>query len=539
MKEAEEEARSWNTKHEEGVEDALPILTGQKWKAQTKRRREEEVHEEEGTEETEEKAPSEETYSLEEVKQMLAENAMAIQESPEEEFKKRYRVIRECLVSGRREVREVAALTAALLLIDLMPGYPIRPLSEAEQAASVSKEVKAVRDYEQAYLQAYRHFISLFNKWLNSNMHRVAMAIAAKLVTAASHFNLYEQGIIKPLVKLVMAGDAQAESLLSQAISDDVHGQVTCWIVRSLSEAIAANYQRVKPACLLLLRNVRIHEVKKTSTLHKDLQLAPSARLKPPKKLSLMSKREKKEWRAKLQDAQRLAQAEGTYSLAERQRWADDTIRHLFRIIFGALKSGSIPLLPLILECLSKHARHLNEAYLADLLSLLRSIQQQALSFETSAHLCLAMASLQTIHEQANTLQQQSDLSNVYRYLFSLMRRASTPADLELLGKCWNVLMVKRRVSPLRLAAFAQRLADQALSCQSQQQWWLTLLLELLNAHSSLHTLLDGETVGQGYRADVDDPDLVNPYARSLMDVIGKIRGHSDLIKKIRALQPK
>ncbi len=50
-------------------------------------------------------------------------------------------------------VARLASLSALLVYKDLAPGYRIRPPSDKELEMTVSKEVRATRDYESAFLK--------------------------------------------------------------------------------------------------------------------------------------------------------------------------------------------------------------------------------------------------------------------------------------------------------------------------------------------------------------------------------------------------
>jgi nucleolar complex protein 3 len=50
-------------------------------------------------------------------------------------------------------VCQLAAASAMVVFKDLAPGYRIRPPTEKELEVAVSKEVKAVRDFEAAFLK--------------------------------------------------------------------------------------------------------------------------------------------------------------------------------------------------------------------------------------------------------------------------------------------------------------------------------------------------------------------------------------------------
>ncbi len=44
---------------------------------------------------------------------------------------------------------------------DIVPGYRIRPPTDADADAVLSKEVRALRDYEHALLKAYQGYLKI------------------------------------------------------------------------------------------------------------------------------------------------------------------------------------------------------------------------------------------------------------------------------------------------------------------------------------------------------------------------------------------
>lgn len=56
-------------------------------------------------------------------------------------------------LDGSAVVARLASLSAMLVYKDLAPGYRIRPPTEKELEMTVSKEVRATRDYETAFLK--------------------------------------------------------------------------------------------------------------------------------------------------------------------------------------------------------------------------------------------------------------------------------------------------------------------------------------------------------------------------------------------------
>ena len=65
----------------------------------------------------------------------------------------RYQVLHRLALDSNNVVARLACLSAMLVYKDLAPGYRIRPPTDKELEMAVSKEVRATRDYETAFLK--------------------------------------------------------------------------------------------------------------------------------------------------------------------------------------------------------------------------------------------------------------------------------------------------------------------------------------------------------------------------------------------------
>ena len=64
-----------------------------------------------------------------------------------------YQILHRLASDGNNVVARLACLSAMLVYKDLAPGYRIRPPTDKELEMAVSKEVRATRDYETAFLK--------------------------------------------------------------------------------------------------------------------------------------------------------------------------------------------------------------------------------------------------------------------------------------------------------------------------------------------------------------------------------------------------
>ncbi|RUP51343.1 hypothetical protein BC936DRAFT_148636 [Jimgerdemannia flammicorona] len=91
-------------------------------------------------------------------KELLADIAQKIIENPEGNIGQLKR-LRKISQDENQKVRQLAFLTQLAVYKDIIPGYRIRALSDKERTAQVSKDVKMLRNFEQALLVNYQNYL--------------------------------------------------------------------------------------------------------------------------------------------------------------------------------------------------------------------------------------------------------------------------------------------------------------------------------------------------------------------------------------------
>ncbi|KAK9447897.1 nucleolar complex-associated protein-domain-containing protein [Limtongia smithiae] len=196
----------------EGVVERLPIKTqsGQLQRVMVPRKRRQAVIEDEdenakaeGDEENggenEEEPEIPERDQVRFAKEELAQLAEELIEDPEEHIGN-LRKIQSHATHRLPKIRQLALVTELAVFKDIIPGYRIRPLTESEKAAKVTKEVKRVREFEQTLVLCYKAYVDnlaraakdMYTPSLASSKYRVAntaLACACALLSAVAHFN--------------------------------------------------------------------------------------------------------------------------------------------------------------------------------------------------------------------------------------------------------------------------------------------------------------------------------------------------------------
>lgn len=563
-------ARRWANSTEEGETAALPVLgKNGRWKlvrqdGSAKRGAESSASASGSGSDDDGAAPAPATLrgaaqkSLAEVRREVAALAVAITEDCESNVGRLGEMMQ--YADGRQHPQEVVSLALLCTLAtlkDILPGYYIRPLSEAEKTAKVSKDVKRVRQFEQAVLANYHRFFRLLRDVIQpASGHRatkqqmpvvaIAVTCVCELVTGASHFNNFEDVLRLALIAMQLAHEpavAKTCRALRDLFDADATGHATMLALRLLSTRIKECAYDCPAAWLGSLETVRV----RVGAEARSGRAAAAAR----ERKKHMSGRERKEWKARQEGLRRMAVAEAEVSREERERWNSDSLKHLFRIYFGVLKHAPRPdLLPPVLAGLARHAHRIGVEYFADLLQSLRRLMDVPdgageMDIVPSLHCIVTVDRIHGMNESLAAM----DLKFFYHALFRQIGRLAAaphacPWDTACapLQACLETLFhPKRHLPVVRVAAFAQRIADAASAYLAAGLYpaavaLLDHLRALLTHHTKAQSVLDREPFGQGaYAALCADPDLCNPFARSLHDVLVDLKNR-DAQGRLRAV---
>ncbi len=558
--------RTWgkNSKNLDTATGKLPVRSMKgSWKDQ-KRLEEERLVEEDVSLSEDESTPHTKkkrlvVKSVDVLKQEIANMASLLTEKPEQNMKKLGELRQLCDPNRHKDradgsdIVQLALVSTLAVMQDLMPGYSIRALSEEEKEAMVSKEVKTVRAFEQSYFSHYRGFLQRLQRLIqhneDENVKFVAVACVCALLQSANHFNLYED-----IVKLVahgMMGSAKRTSeecctAVETALKDDQHGKSTFLIIRHLSDLIKDRDYQASPKALATLLNARIRT---------DIagHMPNVSVVKAPRSKKNLSKRETKEARKRLVELQKISDAEALVSKEEQERWYSESLRYLFRIYFGIIKKTRVdgPVIQQVLQGLAQFAHLIaQDTYFADLLRALKALTEgdnsDSLSLPAALQCVLTVARIQAIQEKTMSL----DIKFIYNFLFKQLGRMSSvsferDSSMKLLREVFKSLLSSRLHLPCtRLAAFAHRLVDLtgSLAKSSLDEFLVSDILTLLQGYMEEHknvraALLDPDCFGQGaYLPSCTDPDLCNPFAKSIVQPLKAIQANPCCTPRIKSL---
>ncbi|KAI5863139.1 nucleolar complex-associated protein 3 [Durotheca rogersii] len=338
----------------------------------------------------EEKPKIPERQQILEAKEELAKIALLLNENPEENagaFKALSRI-------GQSKIPAIRKLTLATQLAvykDVIPGYRIRPASEAPPGEKLSKDVKTLRTFEQALVSGYQAYINDLAKYAKAGRYRaggddiasLAITCACTLLTAVPHFN-FRGELIKILVgKLAFFGRRHVDDDFSKCLraietlfKEDEEGRPSMEVVSLLSKMMKVREYQVDESVLSLFLHLRILSEfsGKASTDAVDRSTDGPKTKKPKFKKVFRTKRERKHIKEQKALQKDMEQADALVSHEERERMEGETLKLVFATYFRILKQRVPHLMGVVLEGLAKYAHLINQDFFGDLLEALKDL---------------------------------------------------------------------------------------------------------------------------------------------------------------------
>ncbi|KAL4811997.1 nucleolar complex-associated protein-domain-containing protein [Aspergillus spinulosporus] len=355
------------------------------------------------TEESEEEAPKIPLkQQIIQAKEEIARTATLINEDPEEHISS-FKTLAEMVDSGSHvAVKKLALAAQAAIYKDVIPGYRIRPLSEEEASAKVSKDVRKLRNYEQSLLSGYKHYIQkllAFTKpskdktGTDNGMKTVAINCACNLILSVPHFN-FRAELLRILVnqlarKRVDDDFIKCRDTLQEVFARDDDGIVSLEAVRLLSKMMKARDFKIHGSVLdtflhlRLLREFSSKGSRDRVDRNNEEETPGGKKMKQKKEWSTKRNRKlEKERKAVEKD---MKEADALVSHEARDKNQAETLKLVFGIYFRILKLRVPSLMGPVLEGLAKYAHMINQDFFGDLLEALKDLIGHAENDELNA----------------------------------------------------------------------------------------------------------------------------------------------------------
>ncbi|GAA5929972.1 Noc3p [Sporobolomyces koalae] len=303
-----------------------------------------------------------------------------------------------------REIRVMALVSLLAVFIDVVPGYRIRALSEAEKETKVSQIVARQREWEDGLVSTYKKFLEVCEHEVteDSPLAPAALHSLCTLVKEKPDFN-FAVNIMDIIVKRVgrKGWDDGHQMCLDTIIhlfqtdktttaSNSLH------LVRLISRLVRARHFAVRPEVISSLLNLRLKDelgggrvrasadavyrekegrkgmVRWNQEKNHKGRRGGKAKEAMAKKGSKKAREARKEQYAVEKE---MREAEGEINSEERERNMTETLKLLFALYFRIVKLDyRSPLLPTALEGLARFAHLVNIDFFRDLLEVLKGI---------------------------------------------------------------------------------------------------------------------------------------------------------------------
>ncbi|CAG8520607.1 9039_t:CDS:10 [Ambispora leptoticha] len=446
-------------------------------------------------------------------KEELANVAQSIIEDPEQNVGQ-LRKLREVSKDSNVIVKKFAFLTQLAVYKDIIPGYRIRVLTEKEKSVKVSKEVKKLRYFEQnllanykAYLQSLQDAVKATEKRPNKkgtsaaqedqdDIGKIALQCMCTLLTSATHFN-FRLNLMNAIIArmstrkftdmLAMCCDA-----IIEVYKNDESGEASLDAVKITTRMIKAQKYKVHELVINTFLHLRLRDelVSNNAASSSSDQQQPSMKKRKKEHQHISRKMRKLEKDRKVVEKE-MKEAEAVVDREDKEKKQTETLKLVFATYFRILKhSNDSPLLSPVLEGLAKFAHLINDGGHLDDNEVIDSRR-----VTTRRSLLCVITAFQLLSGQ----------------------------EQELLMKGFEFMFFKRRQIPIdRSAAFLKRLSIACLNWSSKAVLeCLNRMEKMIQKHPRLDALLTTEDrlTNGVYRAELDDPELCNPFATNLWEL--------------------
>lgn len=324
-------------------------------------------------------------------KEELARIAALINEDPEEHIGSFKGMLEMITASTPPAVKKLALAAMAAVYKDVIPGYRIRALGDADKMAKVSKDVRKLRDFEQSLLSGYQNYVqqlSLLTKPKQAGpdgLKSVSVGCACSLLLAVPHFNCRAEllkNVVRQLAKRQPSKEfVKARETIEEVFRNDDDGVVSMEAVSMMSKMMKARDFNIHESVLdtfLHLRLLSELSAKGSRDRVDKAEEAPAGGKTPKQKKEFRTKKERKLLREQNAVAKDMKEADALASHEQRDKMQSETLKSVFGVYFRILKLRSPHLIGAVLEGLAKYAHLINQDFFGDLLEVLRELTDQA-----------------------------------------------------------------------------------------------------------------------------------------------------------------
>ena len=426
-------------------------------------------------------------------------------------------------------IASLGIMSLLAIFKDIIPSYRIRQQTDIERESKISKETKALWDYERALLTHYQQYLQVLEKaWergqardtVPSRLAITSMFSLCELLKSAYHFN-FRSNILSIVVRQMNNRQCdQVSNACCQAVGfvfeKDTQGEVAMETARLVAKVVKEYRGMLRPG---VVRSF----VKLPLRVHVDEAQAA--------KLAAAANAKKRKKDRELADIEsELKEGSGTVDKIVLARCQSETLQSViltyFRILKSTDKKTRHDLLPAALEGLAKFSHLINIDTVVDLLGVLKELLTQVDSFPLEASLNCVLTAFLTLEGPGREMQidQKEYIAPLYTQLTRVGREENNRKITQILLQCLTAAFVKRReYSMVRVAAFLKQMFTVAMHSPVYTSVPLIALArQILQRYPLVHQILESESdvITSGtYTPDVADPEHSNPFSTSVWEL--------------------
>lgn len=346
-------------------------------------------------EEAEEKPKIPLKLQIIQAKEELARLATYINEDPEEHISS-FKTMADMVENGEHvAIKKLALASQAAVYKDVIPGYRIRPLSEEDMSAKISKDVRKLRAFEQSLLSGYKHYVQKLsdltksskrgeNTAVDPSLKSLAINCACNLLLSVPHFN-FRGELLKILVNRLARRQIDVDFIkcretMEEVFSRDEDGVVSLEAVRLLTKMMKAKDFRIHESVLNTFLHLRLLSEFSSKGSRDRIDREPEEEdntlrgKKMKQKREFRTKRERKLQKERNAVEKDMRQADALVSHEERDKNQAESLKLVFATYFRILKLRIPNLMGPVLEGLAKYAHLINQDFFGDLLEALKDL---------------------------------------------------------------------------------------------------------------------------------------------------------------------
>ncbi|KAK9368360.1 nucleolar complex-associated protein-domain-containing protein [Lipomyces kononenkoae] len=302
-------------------------------------------------------------------------------------------------------IKQLALATQLAVYKDIIPGYRIRPLTDAEKAAKVSKEVKKLRNFEQTLVFHYKQYVDSLNSYVKKlfksdifspsyKVGNTALSCACGLLVAVPHFNFRSELINIVAQRLgrrrnMAAGvdglrsthktfdDAGFSKCIQSIITlfqDDESGNISLDAVQIITKMMKTRKFKVDEAVLNSFLHLRLLTELDVLDAQKRASLIDNRPKLKKKDRVHRTKRERKLAKEMKGIEEEMRMAEHAVSKEDTERYQSETLKIVFATYLTIMKERVNSLMGATLEGLASFAHLINADLFGDLLEVLKEL---------------------------------------------------------------------------------------------------------------------------------------------------------------------